>query len=209
MAPVIDIVCHAESRHNIEGNHIPDPSLTDKGFAQAAMLQNTYPFVDEVRAIISSPMRRAIQTAREAFEPLMKQGMPILLLRELQETSSRPSDTGSPWQKLREEFGLQVDLELLCQGEWHKDATDNTTRGPDPQRIAEKARQARVFIRSLARNFEEDDHVVVVTHSQFVRVLIEGQPELGNAELVSCRFDDLFGDDDQAILREICPEDID
>ncbi|KAI1159224.1 histidine phosphatase superfamily [Nemania serpens] len=204
MAPVIDIVRHAEARHNVEGNHIRDPSLTDKGVAQAEGLQKMYPHMDQVGALISSPLRRAIQTTCVAFEPLvMQKAIPILLVPNLQEASARPSDTGSPWQELDEEFGLWVDLDLLYEGEWYKDTTG--TYGPDPQRVAERARKARVYIRELARNFDDDEHIVVVTHSQFVRVLIEGQPDFGNAEFRSCQFADLLGDDDQAILREINP----
>ncbi|KAI1109946.1 histidine phosphatase superfamily [Nemania sp. NC0429] len=204
MAPIIDIVRHAESQHQIEGDHLRDPSLTEKGISQAVGLGETYPYMDDVKAIVSSPMRRAIQTTRLAFSPLIKEkSMLILCIRELQETSARPSDTGSPWQELRYEFGSDVDLSLLYGPEWYKDTTG--VHGPDPARVAERARQARVFIRDNARALGDCDRVVVVTHSQFVRVLIQGEPEFKNAEYRSCQFDDLFGDDDQAILREIAP----
>ncbi|KAI0104676.1 histidine phosphatase superfamily [Nemania sp. FL0031] len=205
MPPTIDIIRHAESQHNVEvnGDMLRDPSLTFTGTHQAMMLGSTYPYKGKVREIISSPMRRAIQTGLIAFGSIMEQeDLTLVLVPELQETSARPSDTGSPASELREEFGDVLDLSFLAEGWWYEDAS--TTYGSrDQTKIAEKARQARRFIRETAVNLGNDDHIVVVAHSGFIKHLIHGAPSFGNAEFRSCQFIDLFGHDDDAVLVEV------
>ncbi|KAH8165775.1 hypothetical protein CIB48_g2472 [Xylaria polymorpha] len=205
MPPTINIVRHAESRHNVEvrGDEIRDPSLTVKGMDQAKALGNTFPYAYHVQHIISSPMRRAVQTALLAFGPLVKHcDMKVVLIPELQESSARPSDIGSPPQELREEFGEVIDTEFLADGWFLKDASASYG-GRDQKKVAERARQARLYIRSIAKTLRDDDHILVVAHSGFVKHLIQGAPSLGNAEFRSCQFVDLLGDDDQAVLAEV------
>jgi len=211
MAPIIDIVRHGEALHNaLKDNFIRDPALTEKGVAQSRELCNTYKYRYQVAHVISSPMRRAIQTTIHGFEPLFFTGenrMRIVLVPELQESSARPSDTGSPAEELEYEFGDDlVDTCFLSDGWWNKDASKSF--GPDPEKLALRAQKARLYIRSLARsvaaqypNEGENTRIVVVTHSAFVKLLILGEPVFGNAELMSCRFVDLHGDDDRALME--------
>ncbi|KAI0973729.1 histidine phosphatase superfamily [Xylaria arbuscula] len=202
MPPTIDIIRHAEARHNVEpnGDEIRDPHLTAKGMAQASAVSSTFPYASQVKGIISSPMRRTIQTALLAFEPVISEGSTqIVLLPELQESSLRPSDMGSPASELRAEFGHVLNLEHLSDGWWYKDAS-SSYGGRDAAKVAARARQARLYIRGVARTLSDGDHLIVVAHSGFIRHLIEGAPRFGNAELRPCQFLDLFGNDDQALL---------
>ncbi|KAI0424327.1 histidine phosphatase superfamily [Xylaria sp. FL1042] len=208
MPPTIDIIRHAESRHNVEphGNTIRDPHLTANGVSQAKTLRGAFPYMSRVKRIISSPMRRTVQTALLGFSPILQEGtMEVVLLPELQESSARPSDMGSPAPELRAEFGHAVDLGFLFDGWWYKDATE--TYGKREQaKVAERVRRARVYIRSVARTLGDDDHLVVVAHRGSIKNLIPGVPKFRNAEMRSCRFVDLFADDDQAILAEVIAE---
>lgn len=205
MPPTIDIVRHAQSRHNVEpnGDALRDPSLTVTGEDQAKALGSTFPYMRQVRRVISSPMRRAVQTALRAFGPIIQErSFKIVLVPELQEASARPSDTGSPPIELREEFGVVVNTEFLADDWWFKDASASYG-ARDQARVAERARKARLYIRSVAKTLNDDDHVVVVAHSGFIKHLIEGAPRFGNAEFRPCQFVDLFGNDDQALLVEV------
>jgi broad specificity phosphatase PhoE len=221
MAPIIDIVRHGQALHNaLNDNFIRDPGLTEKGIAQSRELCNKYKYRYQVTYVISSPMRRAIQTTIHGFEPLFfpaadpktghrSEGKRIILVPELQESSARPSDTGSPAEELEYEFGRDlVDTRFLSDGWWNKDASKSF--GPDPEKLAVRAQKARLYIRSLARevaarypNEGENTRIVVVTHSAFVKLLIVGEPVFGNAELMSCSFVDLYGDDDEALMAPV------
>ncbi|KAI1504039.1 histidine phosphatase superfamily [Biscogniauxia marginata] len=199
MVPTIDIVRHAEARHNVEGNYLRDPELTAQGIQQCSILCNTYPYMQKVTHIVSSPLRRAIQTTLLCFGPVSAK---IVLLPELQETTARPSDTGSPRQRLQEEFGNRIDTSCLLTDDWYlKDAS--TIFASDPKKVKESARLARVWLREIVRKAGPDDHIVVVTHSGFVGSLISGpEVKFGNAEFRSCEFAELDGKDNEAILVE-------
>ncbi|KAI8955800.1 histidine phosphatase superfamily [Xylaria longipes] len=207
MPPTINIVRHAESRHNVElnGDNLRDPSLTTKGMRQAKALGTQFPNMQSVkRLLISSPMRRAVQTALLAFNPLIQQGMNIILIPELQEGSARPSDTGSPPGDLQDEFGNLVDVQFLSD-DWFSADASASYGGRDQKKVAERARQSRLYIRSVAKTLGDSDHLVVVAHGGFIKHLIQGAPKFGNAEYRPCHFVDLGGDDDQALLAEVSP----
>ncbi|KAK5625283.1 hypothetical protein RRF57_000999 [Xylaria bambusicola] len=204
MSPTITIVRHAEARHNVEpdGDSLRDPHLTKNGEGQAKALQTTFPHMSGIKGLISSPMRRAVQTALLGFAPAIQKGNQVVLLPELQESSARPSDMGSPAELLSAEFGNVIDTEFLFDGWEYKNAT-TTYGGRDQAKIAERTRQARVYIRSVAKTLSSDDHLVVVAHSGFIRHLIHGAPNFGNAEFRACKFIDILGEDNLAILMEI------
>ncbi|KAI0506528.1 histidine phosphatase superfamily [Xylaria bambusicola] len=205
MSPTITIVRHAEARHNVEpnGDALRDPHLTQKGEGQAKTLQSTFPHMSRIKGVISSPMRRAVQTALLGFGPAIQKGnMKVILIPELQESSARPSDTGSPAEVLQAEFGNVLDTQFLFDGWEYKDAS-TTYGGRDQAKVAERARLSRVYIRSVAKTLSNDDHLVVVAHSGFIRHLIQGAPKFGNAEFRACKFVDILGDDSLALLAEV------
>jgi hypothetical protein len=68
MAAKIHVVRHAESVHNIDKDFSRlDPALTLAGRQQAQILGGTFPFQDTIGLIITSPLRRTIQTTLLAF----------------------------------------------------------------------------------------------------------------------------------------------
>ncbi len=110
MAPVIDVVRHAESTHNTTGNVFErDPNLTSHGESQAFRLKISYAFGGKISHVVSSPMRRTIRTALIAFEDVLLQGKKVILLPELQETGTQPSDIGQPADALEVVFAPQID----------------------------------------------------------------------------------------------------
>jgi hypothetical protein len=113
----------SQAYHNLkpENHYMPDPDLTQRGNQQAEKLRTTFPYHDVVDLVVSSPIRRALQTALLGFEEELNRGLKIMALPDLQETSSLPCDTGTDIKKLEKEFGStgKVDLSLVDEG-WNK-----------------------------------------------------------------------------------------
>lgn len=74
--------------------------------------------------------------------------------------------------------------------------------------VEDRAREARVFLRDLARRGPDDAHIVVVSHGGFIHFLTEDFSGLwakcftsyGNTTMRSFQFVDLHGDDPDAKL---------
>lgn len=68
--------------------------------------------------LVSSPLRRALQTTLIGFQPEVQRGLKVVALPDVQETSDLPCDTGSDPTTLEKEFGEEskVDLSLLTEG---------------------------------------------------------------------------------------------
>ncbi|KAI0460627.1 hypothetical protein F5B21DRAFT_452557 [Xylaria acuta] len=114
--------------------------------------------------------------------------------RELHGSSSI---TGSPWEDLREEFGLNLDLRDLQNGLWLQVPNDDLAH--------EQARQARLHLREIARSLDNNDHIVVVSQRSFVGYLVGNIGEhFDEGEYRSYQFNDLFNeDDDMAFLARV------
>ena len=120
MPPIIHCVRHGQGVHNLSyANHdLPDPELTPLGEEQARALTTRFPGLANVELIVSSPLRRTIQTALLAFPVKLEAGMQVLALPEVQEASELICDTGSPLPDIKAKFdGLPVDFSLV-QPDW-------------------------------------------------------------------------------------------
>ncbi|KAJ5398024.1 phosphoglycerate mutase family protein-like protein [Penicillium cosmopolitanum] len=94
MPPVLYVIRHAQGEHN-DSHHLRDALLTEAGKAQCKDLQEHFLFMQDVQALIASPLRRAIQTAAFTFAPeLEKRQLPIILAPDAQEISFLPCDLG-------------------------------------------------------------------------------------------------------------------
>ncbi|KAI0413409.1 histidine phosphatase superfamily [Xylaria grammica] len=209
MAPVIDFIRHAEATHNVTGDaSVRDPNLTIDGHSQAYRLGRSYAFMGHISHVVSSPMRRAIRTAIIAFEDALLAGRKVILLPELQETGTRPSNTGQPPNELELAFGPHIDSSLLDRNWYKKDRGSKYL--PDVALIEERAREARVFLRDLAQSGPDNAHIVVVSHAGFLHFLTEEFSGLseeyfttyGNTTMRSFQFAHLNGRDPEAKLVE-------
>jgi broad specificity phosphatase PhoE len=142
-----------------------DPSLTPLGEEQCRELAENFPYHASVELLVSSPLRRAVQTALLSFEPEVERGMRIITIPEAQETGSRPADTGTNKDVLEKEFeGQPIDFGLLVEG-WNS----NTGKwSPVPDAIRERAKEVRKWIKS-----RPEKEVVLVTHGAFLHFLTE------------------------------------
>ncbi|KAI8623510.1 phosphoglycerate mutase-like protein [Xylariaceae sp. FL1651] len=214
MAPTIDVIRHAEATHNVTGDvYARDPVLTERGEAQAYRLARAYPHMARVRHVVCSPLRRAVRTALIAFEDRLLGGQRAVLLPELQETGVRPSDVGQPRAVLEATFRPHVDASALGDG---RDGEGWCYKGPgskyvpDVALVEARAREARLFLRGLARAAPDDARIVVVSHGGFLHFLTEDFAGLseryftayGNTTMRSFQFADLHGTDTDATLVE-------
>ncbi|KAI0185282.1 hypothetical protein EV127DRAFT_320710, partial [Xylaria flabelliformis] len=189
MPPTIHILCEASCSIAPDGSPLRDPSLSLMGINQSRIIRATFPYMNQVRAIVSSPLRRAIQTAQIAFEPILAPGLQITLGQILLGLHGTPELMGSPWEDLREEFGLDVDLRGLRDGWWYQFIND--VHHFNPILAAERANQARLRIREAARALGDDDHIVVITHRLFIGYLIDDVEDLfADGEYRSYQFTD-------------------
>lgn len=106
---------------------IRDPLLIKSGLDECRLLSENFPYHSSIDLIVSSPLRRSLYTALEAFKPAISRGVKVVALPELQETSDIACDTGSEVSELAHEFAVElgpsgpvVDLSLLQSGWWVK-----------------------------------------------------------------------------------------
>jgi broad specificity phosphatase PhoE len=182
MSSIIHLVRHAESEHNISKDFSQlDPPLTPLGYAQAAHLVSTFPHPERIAVVITSPLRRAIQTSLAGFCHILdrryfdqasgrgvEQGIALTLEPSLQERSAMPCDTGSERHELEREF-LNLDLEKLSEnwqakaGQYAEDDDSVTLRAA---KMRERFRQL-----TLALHGKERRDIVVITHGVFMKFL--------------------------------------
>ncbi|KAI0850116.1 histidine phosphatase superfamily [Daldinia vernicosa] len=195
MAPTIDIIRHAEATHNIAGSRKRDAKLTNYGAGQCILLRDAYPFGPKVTHIVSSPLRRAIDTGVIGITPIVDEIIKIKLLADLQEISPSPSSTGLPKSSLSrryDEKGL-VEVDELDE-KWHL-KSHNSPYAPQVPKVEARARSARQHLRTLARQAieagKDDAHIVVITHGEFAHWLtddFQGVTEASNSGWRSTEF---------------------
>lgn len=63
-----------------------------------------FPIAQKISLIISSPMRRTLQTTQQGLGWLIARGVPVVLRPEWQENSAKPCDTGTAIEKMAKDF---------------------------------------------------------------------------------------------------------
>ena len=159
MPPTVHFVRHAQGLHNTAAKYYStlDPKLTDVGLQQCRHLRETFAYPDKVQLVVASPLTRTLDTALNAFEPVIERlNKPVIAIPELQETGSTACDTGSDLKKLKRAYADKpVDLDLL-------DSNWNSKRGKwgmADRKIEERARVARNWLKA-----RPEEHIVAVAH---------------------------------------------
>jgi broad specificity phosphatase PhoE len=120
MTPTVHCVRHAQGFHNLDPRNeesLFDPELTPRGRDQCTRLSKAFPYHSDIDFVISSPLRRTIQTTTLAFgDILSKRDLKVLLEPRCQETTSNLSDTGREYSDLFGEFGDIFDRNRLVDG---------------------------------------------------------------------------------------------
>lgn len=142
-----------------------DPPLTPLGEQQCRDLCAKFPYHPSVNLVVTSPLRRTIQTSLIAFESEMSRGIECVAFPEVQETSDLPCDTGSNLSIIKEDFkDRPVNFNLVSedwnskQGKWQADG----------KAIEARCRQARKWLK-----MRNEEAIVVVTHGGLLHYLTE------------------------------------
>jgi broad specificity phosphatase PhoE len=155
--PNISISCQLKGEVNSSATYdysVHDPALTTLGVSQArAVAQRNPSLLTSSALLVSSPLRRTLQTALLAFHrnPLPHPGF--------QENSAKPCDTGSPAARLAKEFP-ELDFSLVVdgwdskEGEW----------APDETSLAQRAAKMRKWLKD-----REENEIIVITHGGNLR----------------------------------------
>jgi broad specificity phosphatase PhoE len=187
MAGRIHLVRHAEGLHNLRNDpNIPDAPLSERGFDFAEDLGRRFiqAHSNSVGAIMSSPLRRTIQTSLTAFPRILsstqypensargvRDGVKLALDADLQEIADIPSNTGSPLTDLENEFPeLMPQIQALDQNWYIKTGPES----PLPQAVAQ--RRIRILERlqqtlAALQNGQKGKDIVIVTHQGVIALL--------------------------------------
>ncbi|KAK4866179.1 hypothetical protein LT330_008520 [Penicillium expansum] len=203
MSPIIHCVRHAQGFHNLShaNHHLPDPELTPLGEEQARALGASFPALENIQLILSSPLRRTIQTALLAFPSHVGDGsLQVIAWPEVQEASDLICDTGRDLLDIKAEFEkLPVDFTMVEPG-WH---IKQGKWAPVMGRLLERAQLAREWLRQ-----RPEKEIVVVSHGCFLHFLTDDWvnavnshvTDWANAEVRS--FDFAYDEDERPALRE-------
>ena len=129
----------------------------------------------------------------------MEKGLTVIALPHAEEVSDTPSDTGSPVEVLREEFGVKVDFDHL-KNAWYKHEGEFAI---DPKAVNARATSLRKWIKA-----RPEKEIAMVSHGFFSHFLTgdvddHGQqttPWWNEAELRTYKF--VEGDDKMARIEE-------
>ncbi|KAJ4991707.1 phosphoglycerate mutase family protein [Stagonosporopsis vannaccii] len=210
MASIIYLVRHGESEHNVSKDMSQlDPLLTTLGYTQSSQLVSKFPNPERIAIVLSSPLRRAIQTSLAGFPHVLEKryfdlssefgienGVKLTLEPDLQERSALPCDTGSERHELEKDFP-NLTLEELGEG-WQAKVG---LYAADDDSVALRAARIRERLRHLDLTFrgKERKDIVVVTHGMFMKFLSgEGDIDLPKAGWKSYTISN--DDEDRAIL---------
>jgi broad specificity phosphatase PhoE len=175
MAIQVHLVRHAEAVHNLYNDKtISDPRLTALGHQEAKKLGENFPRKDQVGIILTSPLKRAIETALDAFSPILDKSSPrpiyiegiehgaqFIIYPEVQPVANLPSDIGSDQECLNMDFpGLDFSTLNKCwpkrEGEYKDNDAEIAARG---QRVRDHLAK---LVESLGGKKRSD--IVLVTH---------------------------------------------
>ncbi|KAI2620031.1 phosphoglycerate mutase-like protein [Hypoxylon sp. NC1633] len=196
---------HAQAEHNVDLDYsIHDAPLTPLGKKQAASLPQLIPDLQqEADLIVSSPLKRTLQTTYLGYAPAIERlGGPknVVLLPQAQECNALPCDTGSSRATLEADPEFAVfDLAPLTP-----DWTSKTGFwAASAEALANRAREVRRFLRD-----RPERTVVLVAHGDILR-LITTHPTTGpgpspypwkNAEVRVFEFDPRYVDSEDCFL---------
>jgi broad specificity phosphatase PhoE len=190
MSGRIYLLRHGEAAHNVTQNFdLPDPPLTSPlGESQAQSFAETFPHRDGIAVVITSPLRRTIQTTLRAFphafnapnsasgEGGFAQSVELILSPDVQESSNLPCDTGSDIATLSAEFPY-LDFSKLPK-RWNvKEGKYAAEKSVVQERAAEVRRVLYEKLSEVDSLGSKRKDIVVVTHGGFMKHLT-GDPTI-------------------------------
>ncbi|KAH7047306.1 hypothetical protein B0J12DRAFT_786360 [Macrophomina phaseolina] len=157
MASPIDVVRHTESNHIVSKDFCQlDPSVTQLGLRQAAQLIQTFPDPSSIAIILTSTLKRAIQTTLAGFPYV--------------EMSALPCGTRSDRDVLEKAFPRLYFGGLAEAWQWKEGlySAGNVA-------VEERPTRVRRGLAELSEQLKDNERngIVVVKHGGFVKFLSE------------------------------------
>jgi broad specificity phosphatase PhoE len=147
--------------------------------------------MDKITHILCSPLKRTIATTLLGFEPVLSQGLKLVVYPDLRELGTDPSSTGSSVEKILETFPAHhqiADLHFLYQGwETNKEEASSLIGSDNPRSRAKRVRQklwelGQASLKEEGGVWEGHDvsrggthkniHIVIVSHGAFLKTLL-------------------------------------
>ncbi|WFD30035.1 hypothetical protein MSPP1_001048 [Malassezia sp. CBS 17886] len=183
---------HAQAEHNVHGdNSIVDAPLTDLGILQAERMPALTPEVqDAVDLVVTSPLKRTLQTTALAYAPAIER------LGGMKKVVCLPQLQGSSREELEAlEYYARFDLSALTP-DWIGKAG---VYAVDEEALSARAQWLRQYLRG-----RPEQHIVVVAHGDFLRRIAE-QPDTpwGNAQIRLYEFDPALVETDACPLMQV------
>lgn len=172
---IVQIIRHGESLHNVDRSYsCRDPPLTEKGLSDASLIT-----VDGTPdLIILSPMTRTIQTAIQAFGPLISGPSPrvqVAVWPELREAHDAVCNKGLSKAEMTAKF---PNLDFgLCPDEWSY----------PPHTVEGATARAEAVRGKLEKIAASRKNIAIVTHRGFIAFLVSGS-RFNTCEVRSYRF---------------------
>ncbi|KAJ2905519.1 phosphoglycerate mutase-like protein [Zalerion maritima] len=168
MPPALVLIRHAQALHNVNKEYdIPDPVLSELGEKQCIdlreKLKTVLPTVGKVDLIMSSPMRRTLQTAKLGLNWLIESGLKIEANADWQENSAKPCDTGTNVSELAKDFP-NVNFDNVDPVYPDKTSPAGARYAHSKKAITTRAQLALEHLYSRPEKV-----IVVVSHSGFLR----------------------------------------
>ncbi|KUJ17959.1 uncharacterized protein LY89DRAFT_732662 [Mollisia scopiformis] len=199
---IVHFMRHAEPAHKcggIDDLTMLDPDISYNGRLQCLAFSSAIaPDLEQhVTHIFSSPMLRALTTTCIALWPLLRKGLTVHALPELQNLDMGPSGTGMNVSDLDKEFtgnfGLLggkdrksvVDVKTFMAKDWNSKETGSWSTPEVEWRVD----YMRGFLKGLLAGRERVE-VVIVSHGSFLRKLVN-DVKFQDVVLTSC----VFGED--------------
>ncbi|KAI0805163.1 phosphoglycerate mutase-like protein [Xylaria sp. FL0064] len=200
MSPLIHVIRHAQALHNVHQDFsIHDPLLTELGHEQCRVAKTQLGNLRQIEMIFCSPLRRTIQTALALFPEYAEANKRIVLMPDLQEVGSTPSDTGSSREYLESKYGRVLDYSLLTS-DWTDKSDDSNY---SPQSAGKRAARTRLFIQAIAQKYADKEvNIVVVSHGNYLRLLTKDEKFFSNVERRTYAFNSTSGDRSETDLLE-------
>ncbi|KAJ9654226.1 hypothetical protein H2198_006686 [Neophaeococcomyces mojaviensis] len=156
---------------------VHDAVLTEKGKSQAAALRDQFPYSDRIDLVISSPLRRAIQTASIALGPtIARPEVNYLLVPMGQEVNDFKCDIGHSPSELKAQIPELLDAENVgfdlgkIDFSLVKDGWNSKTGIYASDKETVKARAAALRSWLYQRS---ESNILFVTHGAFLHFLTE------------------------------------
>mmetsp|Transcript_29340 Transcript_29340/g.73635 ORF Transcript_29340/g.73635 Transcript_29340/m.73635 type:complete len:276 (-) Transcript_29340:128-955(-) len=174
---VLHVVRHAQGTHNVKKDYRAaeqlDAVLTPFGLEQCGALAKLTAGLAGVELLVTSPLRRCVQTALHGFQPHIDRGVPLIALESVRETVNFTCDRRISISELSGEFPsldfsyCEEDVDPIWAAYAEKFGSQDDWRShresDDPKHIAARARD---FLQWVAER--DEGELLVSSHSAFL-----------------------------------------